>query len=123
MKTDLNLETKTYLLDADKYWVTKGYDKLPNCGIIQSSTIDNEGWMYIREGADRHVHLSRFVVDQRGGGLGTDMVNRLKEGYNSISAWVKPSVLTFYIKNGFEVQYDSKDDLGYYHCVWTRLNL
>lgn len=123
MKTDLNLQTKKYLLDADKYWVENGYDKLPNCGIIQSSTIDNDGWMYIREGADRSVHLSRFVVDNKRGGLGTDMINRLKESYNSVTAWVKPDLFNFYIKNEFEVQYDSKDDFGYYYCQWNRLNL
>jgi hypothetical protein len=123
MKTDLNTATKKYLLDADAYWVEKGYDKLPNCAILQSSNIDNDGWMYIREEAERHVHLSRFVVDNKKGGLGTDMINRLKEGYRSISAWVKPDLFPFYVKNKFEIQYDSKNDLGYYYCVWSHLNL
>lgn len=117
----MNVDTLKYYNEANVYWKENGYDKLPNCGIINH---EDKGWMWIREyeNSDNGVHLSRFVVDEKRKGIGTKMINILKDGYNIITAWGKPETFSFYISNGFEVQYDSENEYGYYYIVWDKYN-
>lgn len=116
----MTVETLKYYNEAQEYWKEKGYDQMNNCTMINYK---NKGWMWIRETPeDNHVHLSRFVVDKKRSGMGSKMIDILKDGYTSISAWVKPDLFPFYIKNGFQIQDDSRDDFGYYFCIFDKLN-
>jgi len=49
------------------------------------------------------------------------MIYILKDGYTSISAWVKPKLFSFYLKHDFVVQDDSMDEYGYYYLTYDRL--
>ena len=116
----MKTETLQYFNDANLYWSQNGYDRMDNCAVINYK---DKGWMWIRERQeDNHVHLSRFVVNEKRTGLGSKMIDILKDGYVSISAWIKPELFPFYIKNGFTIQYDSEDQYGYYYCTWDKLN-
>ena len=116
----MQLDTLKYFNQANEYWKQNNYDTADNCSVINHK---DKGWMCIRETSeDNHVHLSRFVVDEKRTGVGTKMINILKDGYTSISAWVKPDLFPFYINNGFEVQYDSVNEYGYYYLTYDRLS-
>ena len=114
----MKIETLKYYNEANVYWKEKGYDGMKNCAIIN---YQDKGWMWIREQSEsNNVHLSRFVVDDKKTGVGSKMIDILKDGYESITAWVKPDVFRFYIKNDFQVWDDSRDEYGYYLCVWNK---
>ncbi len=115
----MNIDTLKYFNEANEYWTEKGYDKADNCAIINHK---DKVFAWIRETAkDNHVHISRFVADEKGIGLGSKMIDILKDGYTSISAWVKPNLFSFYTKHGFVVQDDSCDEFGYYYLTFDKL--
>jgi len=117
----MNIDTLKYFNKANEYWTEKGYDKADNCAVINYK---DKCWCWIRESKDdsSHVHISRFVSDEKKKGLGSKMVYILKDGYTSISAWVKPELFSFYTKHDFVVQDDSMDEYGYYYLTFDKLH-
>ena len=93
--------TDRYLTSAYKYWVKKGYAEEDNCKIFISEREGNRGWAFIRVDGES-CHLSRFTVEFKGDGLGTDMFNALKKRYKEITLWSNPEAKGFYTRHGVD---------------------
>ena len=123
-------EVNDYIIESRNYWVEKGYDLSKGCKVINFSLesfdgnklTTNQAYAFLRED-DTHVHISRFIVEKRGDGFGSQVIHWLQNNYETISAWSKPNNFKFYIKNKFTIQDDSKDEYGYYYCVWSEEDL
>lgn len=97
--SSIDVATDDYLTDAYKYWVKEGYEEDSKCKIFISESEGNKGWAFIRE-TDNGCHLSRFTVEFKGDGLGTDMFKALQKRYNEITLWSNPEAKEFYTRHG-----------------------
>jgi len=93
--------TDRYLTDSYKYWVKEGYVEDDKCKIFISEREGNRGWAFIRE-KGKNCHLSRFTVEFKGDGLGTDIFNALKKRYNEVTLWSNPEAKGFYTRHGVD---------------------
>lgn len=100
--------TDRYLTEAYKYWVKEGYTDSDKCKIFISENDGNKGWAFIRENEGNSCHLSRFTVEFKGDGLGTNIFNALKKKYNEITLWSNPEAKGFYTRHG--VKFSSLDN-------------
>jgi nicotinamide riboside kinase len=91
--------TDNYLTSAYKYWVENKYADDLNCKIFTSEKDGNRGWAFIRE-EKGSCHLSRFTVELKGDGLGTDIFEELKKRYSNITLWSNPEAKGFYTRHG-----------------------
>ena len=91
--------TDKYLTQSYKYWVKEGYADDSKCKIFISENEGNKGWAFIREDG-KNCHLSRFTVEYKGDGLGTDMFTSLQKRYKEITLWSNPEAKGFYTRNG-----------------------
>ena len=111
----------TYLKDAKEYWNSHGFTGSSNCFIYKLTTNEGQAFAFVRDDKKtKNVHLSRFVSESKAKGIGSQMIKHLKDKYTSITAWSKGEVIPFYVKNNFEIQYDSKNEFGYFYCVWDK---
>lgn len=97
--SSLDNSTDKYLTEAYKYWVKNEYDIDPNCKIYLSEREGNKGWAFVRI-KDGICHLSRFTVEYKGDGLGTDIFKALQTNFNGITLWSNPEAKNFYSKQG-----------------------
>ncbi len=97
--SSMDAKTDKYLTEAYKYWVSKGYVDNDGCKIFISENQGNTGWAFIRED-DGGCHLSRFTVEFKGDGLGTDIFKALQKRYNKITLWSNPEAKEFYTRHG-----------------------
>ena len=95
----LDTLTDKYLTSAYKYWVENKYADDINCKIFISEKDGNIGWAFIRE-EEGGCHLSRFTVESKGDGLGTDMFNELQKRYRKVTLWSNPEAKDFYTRHG-----------------------
>jgi len=91
--------TDRYLTEAFKYWVKNEYYDNEDCKIFISEKEGNKGWAFIRE-TGTECHLSRFTVEFKGDGLGTDMFKELQKRYKKITLWSNPEAKDFYTRHG-----------------------
>lgn len=91
--------TDKYLTEAYTYWVKSDYLDQKGCKIFISEKEGNTGWAFIRE-SQNGCHLSRFTVEFKGDGLGTDMFKELQKRYNEITLWSNPEAKDFYTRHG-----------------------
>lgn len=97
--SSMDAKTDKYLTEAYKYWVSKGYADNDSCKIFISENQGNTGWAFIREDKGG-CHLSRFTVEFKGDGLGTDIFKALQKRYNKITLWSNPEAKEFYTRHG-----------------------
>ena len=119
----LDSETDRYLTDAYKYWVKEGYNDNTSNKIFISELDGNKGWAFIREAEEgTSCHLSRFTVEFKGDGLGTDMFVALQKKYNEITLWSNPEAKGFYTRHGvkFSAMNNKVDGKTYTYGRWNK---
>ena len=111
--------TDKYLTSAYKYWVENKYADDVNCKIFISEKDGNSGWTFIRE-ENGSCHLSRFTVEAKGDGLGTDMFKELQKRYKIITLWSNPEAKGFYTRHGvkFSNMNNKVDGKTYTYGTW-----
>ena len=60
-------EVDNYLKESLEYWKAYNYYHYQNCKVLKVTNKRSKAWMFVREpeGDDNHVHLSRFVVENK----------------------------------------------------------
>lgn len=121
--SSIDVPTDKYLTEAYQYWVKEGYNDDDKCKIFISESEGNKGWAFIRE-TDKGCHLSRFTVEFKGDGLGTDIFKALQKRYNEVTLWSNPEAKEFYTRHGvkFSGMKNKVEGKTYTYGTWTKSN-
>lgn len=114
IKTLGNEELKNYIEEAIEYWNQNNFFDIKHASVFLFQDDNNRGVIFVRFNPDTmqfynqtaQVHISRFMVDRKGDGFGSKMIDWFKQYNKSITLWSNKEAIKFYEKNGFKFQFD-----------------
>lgn len=122
---------RDYVVEAIQYWKENNYFSSKDTSVFVFSNEVNIGCIFVRfdKGSLPYynqvsqVHISRFIVENKGNGFGSNIVRWFQQFNRRITLWSNQEAIKFYEKNGFKFDFDKFNDVeGHGRYTWGEWN-